>query len=125
MVQVHPAKRSLLGISWSSGILFDARLPSGVGSAPKILLAVAEALQWSFRKNGVTWVAHYLDDFITMGIPSSQVCQSNIDCMEKLCHRLRVPIAVNKSKGPLMMLTFLGFELDLVQMVVSLPKEKL
>ena len=68
MVPVHPSDRGPLGMRWEGGLFFDTRLPFGLRSAPKIFSAVADALQWSFYRSGVTWVEHYLDDFIT-GVP--------------------------------------------------------
>ena len=70
MVPVHPGDRPLLGMQWKGEIFFDTRLPFGLRSAPKIFSVVADALQWSFQRGGVTWVEHYLDDFITMGHPT-------------------------------------------------------
>jgi hypothetical protein len=125
IIPVHPQDRSLLGMQWKGGIFFDTRLPFGLRSAPKIFSAVADALQWSLRKNGVTWVGHYLDDYITRGAPVSQECHANMQQMLSLCHRLGVPVARSKCAGPTVALTFLGFELDTHLMVVRLPQEKL
>ena len=125
MVPVRPGDRPLLGMQWKGEIFFDTRLPFGLRSAPKIFSAVADALQWAFQRNGVTWVAHYLDDFITMGTPGSQECHINLDRMLSVCRRLGVPVALAKCAGPAWVLVFLGFELDTNLMVVRLPEEKL
>ena len=69
MVPVHPGDRPLLAVQWAGQIYFDTRLPFGLRSAPKIFSAIADALQWVFQQKGVTWVAHYLDDYITTGPP--------------------------------------------------------
>ena len=92
-VPVHPADRPLLGMQWKGSIFFDTRLPFGLRSAPKIFSAVADALQWSFLRRGVSWVAHYLDDFITVGSPESPECQTNLKIMLATCQRLGVPVA--------------------------------
>ena len=60
MVPVHPSNRALLGMHWEGEIFFNTRLPFGLRSAPKIFSAVEDTLQWSFCKNKVTWVEHYL-----------------------------------------------------------------
>lgn len=73
----------------------------------------------------MTWVDHYLDDFITLGPPGTPVCQSNLERMLWLCARLGVPIVPVKCDGPTSVLVYLGFELDTDQMVVRLPREKL
>ena len=47
---------------------------------------VAGALQWLMLRRRVTWVAHYLDDYIMLGPPRSSVCQ-NLDMMPiSWCH---------------------------------------
>lgn len=125
MVPVHPADRLLLGVQWKGGVYFDTRLPFGLRSAPKIFTAVADALQWILQEKGVSWVAHYLDDFITLGAPGAQECQSNMEQMLSVCRHLGVPIAPSKCEGPATVLVFLGFEIDTVRLIVRLPEGKL
>ena len=125
MVPVHPGDRPLLGMRWKGEIFFDTRLPFGLRSAPKIFSVVADALQWSFQQGGVSWVAHYLDDFVTVGAPDSLECQSNLDRMLLACRRLGVPVAQEKCAGPATRMVFLGFELDSLEMIIRLPEEKL
>ena len=125
MVPVHPADRLLLGMQWDGSIFVDSRLPFGLRSAPKIFSAVADALQWVFRQNGVTWVGHYLDDYITVGPPSSPVCGNNLRHMLAVCQRLGVPVAKSKCAGPASTMVFLGFEIDTIGKTVKLPTPKL
>ena len=79
LVPVHPQDRCLLGIEWKGARYVDGMLPFGLRSAPKIFTAVADALEWVVLQRGVTWVAHYLDDFITMGPACSEVCGQNLE----------------------------------------------
>ena len=125
MVPVHPGDRPLLAVQWAGKIFFDKRLPFGLRSAPKSFTAVADALQWIFRKQGVTWVEHYLDDYSTMGPFGSGVCEQNLEVMLSYCQKLGVPVSAEKCAGPSSKLTFLGFELDTILMAVRLPEEKL
>ena len=125
MVPGHPGDRPLLAVQWAGQTFFDTRLPFGLRSAPKIFSAVADALQWVFKKQGVTWVDHYLDDFITLGPPETATCQANLERMLSSCQRLGVPVAQGKCAGPTSVLVFLGFELDTEQMIIRLPQDKL
>ena len=125
MVPVHPGDRPLLAVQWAGQIYFDTRLPFGLRSAPKIFSAIADALQWVFQQKGVTWVAHYLDDYITTGPPHGEVCGQNLEIMLSCCRRLGVPVVPEKCAGPSTVMIFLGFELDTNLMVVKLPEEKL
>ena len=90
-----------------------------------IFTALADALQWSFSQGGVTWVRHYLDDFITIGHPGSLECQHNLGIMLDSCRRLGVPTAPTKCEGPTTRTVFLGYEIDTILGVVRLPAEKL
>ena len=44
----------------SSTMSIQYTLPFGLRSAPKIFNAVADALQWVVKQNGVTYLEHYL-----------------------------------------------------------------
>ena len=125
MVPVHPQDWALLAVQWAGQLFFDTRLPFGLRSAPKVFTAVADALQWSFTRQGVSWVEHYLDDYVTMGPPKSEKCRQNLESMLATCRRLGVPVAPAKCMGPTSVLVFLGFELDTNALVVRLPAEKL
>ena len=114
-------------VQWAGQTFFSTRLPFGLRSAPKIFEAVADALQWMFTRQGVTWVDHYLDDYmyITLGPPGTMTCQANLERMLSSCRRLGIPVAPGKCPGPTSVLVFLGFELDRKQMIIRLPREKL
>ena len=96
MVPVHPGDRPLLAVQWAGQSFFSTRLPFRLQSAPKIFTVVADALQWVFKRNGVTWVDHYLDDYITLGKPGTAICQFNLERMLPLCRRLGVPVAIKR-----------------------------
>ena len=69
IVPVNPQNRPLLAVQWAGQLFYDTRLPFGLRSVPNIFTALADALQWSFQEQGVSWVGHYLDDYITMPPP--------------------------------------------------------
>lgn len=46
-------------------------------------------------------------------------------CFDSVCNNLGVPIAHEKSEGPAQILTFLGLEIDTLQMFVRIPEAKL
>ena len=60
---------------------------------------------------GAQWVAHYIDDFITIGAPDSLECQENTVLMHAACDRMGFPVEPEKDKGPATTLPFLGIEL--------------
>ena len=106
IVPVHPEDQFLLGMKWQGEVYLDTRLSFGLRSAPIIFTALADALEWITRQQGVC-VLHYLDDFITIGPPDSAECGMN---MQKLCQmreQLGVPVAAEKTVGPTTCLIFL------------------
>ena len=71
------------------------------------------------------FLIHYLDDFLTMGPPSSPTCQYNLDTLVQIYNYLKVPLALEKVAGPSTALPFLGIELDTIQMEARLPEARL
>ena len=76
-------------------------------------------------EKGVRPVFHYLDDFITLGPPSSHQCQCNLQGIIQVCKVTGTPLEEDKCQGPAQVLTFLGIELDTSKMEIRLPVEKL
>ena len=54
-------------------------------------------LQWMMQARGVSFVDHYIDDFVTLGSPSSEECARNVQTMLQVCREARVPIEL---EGP-------------------------
>ena len=125
IVPIHPEDRPLLGMQWKGGLYVDTCLPFGLRSAPRIFTALADALEWGIMEQGVTHLFHYLDDYITMGGSGSEECKANMVTLLATCNRLGVPITPDKCEGPVTRLTYLGIEVDTVQMQLRLPEEKL
>ena len=124
-VPIHPDDRWLTGMIWDGALFIDTALPFGLRSAPKIFTALADAAEWILRKAGVSFIIHYLDDFLIIGAPNSPECRSALRIVMETFARLGLPLAINKLEGPTMCLDFLGFELDSWRMEVRLPREKL
>ena len=108
LIPVHPSDRLVLGVLWKGKLYVDSQLPFGLRSAPKIFTAIADAIEWCVRLRGVSFVAHYLDDFITFSPPASPVCGSNLALLSEECTCLGAALADEKSEGPTTLLPFLG-----------------
>ena len=70
-------------------------------------------------------VDHYLDDFVTMGPPDSDLCRANLNLILAVCRDLGVPLTIEKLVGPSQCLSFLGIEIDTVCCQLRLPVAKL
>ena len=125
LVPVHPQDRPLQAVQWGEAIYFDPMLPFGLRSVPKLFNAVADALEWHVRHQGVRQIFHYLDDFIVLGPPDSLQCTESLATLVGACTALGVPIAEHKREGPTPCLTFLGIEVDTQAGELRLPLDKL
>ena len=122
---IHPQDRPLLAMQWEGVTYLDGTLPFGLRSAPKIFSALADGLMWILHSRGVTSALHYLDDFLLIGPPSTQACQATLCSTLSTCKELGLPVAPEKTEGPVTTLTFLGIEIDTVAGQLRLPQEKL
>ena len=123
-VPVHPHDHPLLGMIWNWQLYTDSVLPFGLRSAPKIFNAVAAALRWIAVQRGVSYLDHFLDDFI-MAASTEQECLDNLILLENTCRILNLPLSLPKHEGPSTSLVFLGIELDIIALELRLPTEKL
>jgi len=68
---------------------------------------------------------HYLDNFLLIGQAGSGECGQALSMSLQICERLGVPIAQHKMEGPSSVISFLRIRIDTVNMMLSLPQEKL
>ena len=125
LIPVHPADRHLLAMAWRDVVYIDTCLPFSLRSAPKIFNILADLLEWILKHLGVTFVLHYLDDFLTMGSPDTSECHHNLQLLIEVCQMLGIPLAIAKVEGPTTVLEFLGILLDTTRMEARLPENKL
>ena len=82
-------------------------------------------MQKNHAKNGVSYVDHYIDDFITVGKGGSDECSRNLNYhMHKSCEATGTPVEPKKSIGPTTIIGFLGIELDTKVTETRLPADK-
>ena len=114
MVPVHPDDRLLLGMRWENNLYVDgpgSAIWFEIPAAPRIFTAVADALEWRARFEGIEHIMHYLDDFLIIAPPGSDQCGRYLAKLLALFDRLRVPVASEKVEGPSTCLKFLGIEI--------------
>ena len=124
-IPINVSDRHLLGIYWRDSFYVDLVLPFGLRSAPFIFDSVASAVHWILSHNyHVHPLFHYLDDFLTLGPPSSPVFPAHVDTSFTVFNHLGLPLNHEKCEGPATCLVFLGIELDSVTQIARLPAEK-
>ena len=80
IIPIHLNDRYLLGMQWQANYFVDMALFFGFRSAPYISSSVSDLVEWVLKKQyDVSFLLHYLDDFHTLGPPTFQICQRNLD----------------------------------------------
>ena len=125
MLPVHPTDRHLLAVKWRESICIDHCVPLGLWSAPKFFTILADLLAWIGQNLGISYLIHYIDNYLTMGPPQSSLCQRNLEIFTRLCKDLGVPLASEKLEGPTTSLSFLRLILETDRMEIRLPEDKL
>ena len=116
LLPVHPTDRHLLEMKWDNLIFIDTCLPFGLRSAPKLFNILADLLQCITQQHGICHIMHYFDDFLLLGPPGLNECQTNLNIIVKCCEALGVPLALEKLEGPSTSISFLGIVIDTVHM---------
>ena len=68
---------------------------------------------------------HYLDDFFTLGPAGALVCSNSLSAIQRASLDIGIPLAPDKCDGPTTCITFLGIELNSMDMTARLPQDKL
>ena len=125
IIPVRPEEYHLLGIKWKGMFYYDKCLPMGCSSSYRIFEEFSSALHWIMEhKLHASGVVHILDDFLFAG-KSFKHCNIHLDKFLSLCKDIGVPIAQEKTYRPATTMSFVGLEIDTVEMTVRLPIDKL
>ena len=125
IIPVSPADRPFLGFKWRDKFYMDAVLPMGCSSSCAIFEAFSSSLHWiAENKLGISAMVHYLDDFLILAESKSK-CTDDLQAFTEMCADIGVPLAPDKTVGATTELSFLGIELDTVQLEARLPGEKI
>lgn len=125
IIPLHPSQYKLTGFHFKNEYYFDKCLPMGCSSSCKIFERFSDCLIWILEHHfKIVHVVKVLDDFLFIA-PSFKECQKSLNFFLCLCKTIGVPIAYHKTVGPSTCLSFLGIELDSVNMVARLPVDKL
>ncbi|CAC5421761.1 unnamed protein product [Mytilus coruscus] len=126
LLPISPGDFDLFGIYFDGNFYVDKSLPFGCSIACVLIEKFSTFLHWLVVSSaGKHSVKHYLDDFIFGGSANSNDCLVLMNTFTELCNELGVPIAEDKTIHPTTRLTFLGLEIDTVDMVDRIPVAKL
>jgi hypothetical protein len=122
-VSIAKPFRKFLKFMWQNKAFQFVCLPQGICSAPRIFTKLLKPVFAHLRKNGVT-ILSYIDDSILVA-DSAEVLAESVLQTVKLLDSLGLTVHPSKSVfQPVQKIEFLGFELNSVNMTVSLTELK-
>jgi len=126
LLPVKPSEWHMLGMRWKEKFFVDTHLPFGCRSSPFIFTVFSDSLEWILTHvKNVTHIKHYLDDFLNATPPTLALAIDQLNTIKTTFAELNVPIATDKLCGPTTKLTYLGIDIDTINMEISLPTDKL
>ena len=116
-----PVKKSmfpLLGFKMNEKFYIDKCLPFGCAISCRTFEQFSTFLEFAVKRRMKSGsLLHYLDDFLG-GDKTHSACKALMQVFRHCMSDLGVPLAEDKSEGPVEVLCFLGLELDSIEMVV-------
>lgn len=122
-LRIDPIETPLLGLSINSQVYLDLCPSFGCRSSSGACQRVSAAVSYLMAQQGFTIFA-FLDDYA--GIEETQ--QQAIDAYHYFIHLtsdLGLVLAIDKCAGPKQSMQWLGYDVDTVQMTVSIPEAKM
>lgn len=125
LIPINPSDFELLGFCFNNQFYFDKALPFGASISCITFERFSRFLEFCAKlKLQSTKLIHYLDDFLG-GDKTLESCSYGLDIFKNTMSELGVPLAEEKTQGPVEVLVFLGLELDSNKMTVKIPLEKI
>lgn len=121
-IPINPCDYWLLLFEWNGQFFVDMFLPFGLRTAPRIFNLFAEALHWIFETLYEWNVTHYLDDFLFVFPPHTEISSISAQFDDVLAE-----FGLTKAKEKDLngcVVVHLGFEFDSELMQVRLPPNK-
>ena len=123
---LHPDEFVLFGFRFQDNFYFQKALPMGCSAACALFEKFSCFLEWLVRfQSHKESIEHYLDDFLLAGEARSGECLHLMNNFRTICSDIGVPLAEEKTLGPSCIMTFLGLEIDTLEMVIRIPQDKL
>ena len=124
LIPIRPADWPLLGFSWNNAFYFHTTLPFGLKSSCHIWERYSTAAERIIKNElNINNIMHYVDDSF-MVEATETACQEDVDKIETMFNQLGLTVAKEKTVGPTTRITFLGIQIDSVEMTIGLDSEK-
>jgi hypothetical protein len=125
LLPIYPGDFDLLGFKFQGKYFIDKCLPMGASISCALFESFSSYLEYQIKVIAKSEaICHYLDDFLFVGPGKSLACQELLKAFQAMCDKLGVPLAPEKTVGPVPKLTFLGLEIDSESQLVKVPQGK-
>ncbi|KZW01423.1 DNA/RNA polymerase, partial [Exidia glandulosa HHB12029] len=126
-VPLRRADWNLIGWEWAGQFYHALTLIFGLRSAPYVFNLFAEALHWIIARHVPARHRHYLDDFLQLFAPSTDISSASaaVEWIVSLGSTLGLRFSPEKTIQPTTCIEFLGLELDSIAMEARVPRDKL
>ena len=125
LIPLSPDCYNLLGFKLEGKYYYDRCLPMGASSACKIFEKFSDSLKFILKSIfKVKHVVKVIDDFLFIG-KTYEECNYALNSFRTMCKFINVPIAEKKTVDPTHCLTFLGIQLDTLNNIASIPRDKI
>lgn len=118
-----PLDWPLLAFQWEGSYYTDVSMPFGSRASSCHMQRVADAIVGMLADRDVI-AKMYIDDLIILS-PNLQKANRDLNVAQTLLKELGLPEAQDKIQRPATRVTWLGVEIDSVEMTVSMPEGKL
>ena len=123
-VPIAVEHRKFLRFQWKDKIFQYTCLPNGIACAPRYFTKLLKPIYATLRKLGHI-NAGYIDDSLLIGDDKAE-CKRNVTDTQDLFEKVGFIVHQKKSIfEPVQKLQFLGFLIDSIKMIVTLPEEKI
>ena len=127
-VHIFPQHRTFQGFVWDvnglPGYLTDNCLSFGLRCAPYIFSRLTEFVVRGMLRRGYHGIFGYLDDFLVVA-DSEDLCRDKLHGLIRFVRSLGFDVAWDKLISPTQVATYLGIEMDSINMQFRLPGKKL
>ena len=125
LLPVKPEDWKLLGYYWEGYYFIDVRLSFGGRSSPGIFNRFADLVCWVLQNvYHLLSTVHYSDDFFLVSGAIMDNAKCDLNTLRTAFQTLNIPIAPDKLVGPTTVITYLGIEINSVDMTIGIPDEK-
>ena len=126
LLPCYPGDFDLLGFKIGDEYYIDKCLPMGCSISCLTFERFSTFIHWLVSSESKSNdLDHYLDDFFFAGKANSSNCFELMTHFDNICHRIGVPIAEEKTVGPVTCMEYLGLTIDTEQLLIRIPDDKL